>query len=96
MAFVCDIGDVAVIQTVFTTSAGATVDPSEVILYLKTPSGTVGTYTRSAAQVSNPAVGTYRYNGTITESGYWSVRWVGTGAAVAADQSRFFARSVNT
>ena len=96
MAFACDVGDVVQIQTVFTTAAGATVDPTEVVLYLRSPSGSVGTYTYSAGAVTRPAQGTFRYNGTTTESGYHSVRWIGTGAANAADQSRYFARQINT
>lgn len=94
--FACDVGDIVYIQNVFTNSTGGTVDPSEVILYLADPSGSVGTYKYSAAEVSRQSQGSYYYNGTITQAGYWSVRWRGTGAAVAAEQSRFFAREVNT
>lgn len=93
--FACDVGDVAHIQNVFTDTTGGTVDPSEVILYLALPSGSVGTYTYSAGQVSRQSQGSYYYNGTVTASGYWNARWVGTGAAVAAAQDRFFARGTN-
>lgn len=96
MAASFDIGDVVLIQTVVTTSAGVLVNPSEVLLYLAPPGGAVGTYTLSAGQVSNPSVGTFRYNGTVTSAGYHNVRWVGTGAADFADQSRYFARTRNT
>lgn len=94
--FACDVGDVAYIQNVFTNSTGGTVDPSEVILYLSPPSGSVGTYTYSAGSITRQSQGTYYYNGTVTTAGYWNVRWVGTGAAVAASQDRFFARGTNT
>lgn len=94
--FACDVGDVVRIQNVFTNATGGTIDPTEVILYWQAPSGIVGTYTYSLAQVSRQSQGTFYYNGTIAESGYYQVRWVGTGAAVAASQDRFFAREVNT
>ena len=94
--FACDVGDVVRIQNVFTDASGGTVDPTEVILYLAPPSGAVGTYKYSASEVTRQSQGSFYYNGTITASGYWNVRWVGTGAAVAAEQSRFFANEVNT
>lgn len=94
--FSCDVGDVIRIQNVFTDASGGTVDPSEVILYLGVPTGSVGTYSYSGGAVQRQAQGSYYYNGTVDASGYWAVRWLGTGAAVAAAQDRFFAREVNT
>jgi hypothetical protein len=90
-----DIGDVVRIQTVVTNAGGTLVDPTEVLLYLHIPSGSVGTYTYSGGAVQKQSQGTYYYNGTVTESGYWNTRWVGTGAADFADQSRYFAREIN-
>lgn len=94
--FVCDVGDIVYIQNVFTNATGGTVDPSEVILYLHPPTGAVGTYTYSGGQVVKQSQGTYYYNGTITQPGYHNVRWIGTGAAVAASQDQFFAHQINT
>lgn len=94
--FACDVGDVVRIQNVFTNATGGTVDPTEVILYLATPAGSVGTYLYSTAQVARQSQGSFYYNGTVETSGYYQVRWVGTGAAVAAAQDRFFARELNT
>ena len=96
MAASFDIGDVVRIQTIITNSAGVLVDPSEVLLYLHIPSGSVGTYTYSAGAVQKQSTGTYYYNGTVGESGYYNTRWVGTGAADFGDQSRYFARQRNT
>jgi hypothetical protein len=95
MMFVCDVGDVPAIKTVFTDANGTAIDPTTITLYLKPPSGAVGTYTYPA-DVTKLSAGTYSYNGTATAAGYWSVRWVGAGAAVAAEQSIYFVRSVNT
>ncbi len=95
MASSFDIGDVVYIQTVVTNSGGTLINPTEVLLYLAPPSGAVGTYTLSGGQVSNPSVGTFTYNGTVTSAGYWNVRWVGTGAADFGDQARYFARQNN-
>lgn len=94
--FACDVGDVVYHQIVFTNASGGTVDPTEVILYLAPPSGAVGMYKYSLAEVTRQSQGTFYYNGTVTVSGYHNVRWVGTGAAVAAEQSTFFARGTNT
>ena len=94
--FACDVGAVIAHQMVFTNSSGGTVDPSEVILYLAPPTGAVGTYTYSGGNVTRLAQGSYSYNGTVTQAGYHNIRWLGTGAAVAAEQRRFFARSTNT
>lgn len=95
--FVCDVGDVVRLQNVFTDAAtGGTVDPSEVLLYLRRPDATVGTYSYSAGDVARLAQGSYSYNGTITQTGYHTVYWRGTGAAVAAAQDRFFARGSYT
>ncbi len=94
--FVCDVGDVAYIQNVFTNSGGTAVDPTSITLYLEPPVGGVGTYTYAAAQVQRLAEGTYYYNGTATMGGYWQVRWTGDGAVIAASQSRYFVRETNT
>jgi len=94
--FTCDVGDVPAIKTVFTDANGAVIDPTTITLYLKPPSGAVGTYTYAAAQVTKVASGTYSYNGTATMAGYWNVRWVGDGAAVAAEQGIYFVRGTNT
>ena len=95
MASSFDIGDVVRIQVVVTTSAGVLVDPTEVSLYLHPPTGAVGTYTYSAGQVQRQSLGTFYYNGTVTASGYYNTRWVGTGAADFGDQSRYFVRQTN-
>jgi hypothetical protein len=95
MAASFDIGDVVRIQTVVTNAGGTLVDPSETILYLHIPSGSVGTYTYSGGAVQKQSQGTYYYNGTVTESGYHNARWVGTGAADFGDQSRYFVRQTN-
>jgi hypothetical protein len=94
--FTCDIGDVPRIKVVFTDDAGAVVDPTTIVLYLKPPTGAVGTYTYAAGDVTRQAAGTYYYQGTVTQAGYYNTRWIGAGAAVAAEQSRFFARGSNT
>lgn len=95
--FTCDVGDVARIKTVFVDAdTGATVDPTTVVLYLQPPTGAVGTYTYAGGDVTRQSQGTYYYNGTVTQPGWWEARYVATGAAVAAEQSRFFCRGTNT
>ena len=95
MAFSCDIGDVPYIVCTFTNAGGTLIDPTTITLYLQQPSGSVGTYTYASGSVIRAAAGSYTFNGTATEAGYWDVRWVGAGAAVAAQQGRYFVRSTN-
>lgn len=96
MAFSCDVGDIPYIVCTFTNSVGTVIDPTTITLYLEQPSGSVGTHTYASGSIIRAASGTYTYNGTATEAGYWNVRWVGNGAAVAAQQGRYFVREVNT
>ena len=96
MAFSCDVGDIPYIACTFTNAAGAVIDPTTITLYLEQPNGTVGTYTYASGSVAKLSTGTYTFNGTATEAGYWNCRWVGDGAAVAAQQGRYFVRGVNT
>lgn len=95
--FTCDVGDIPQIKNVFTdASTGATVDPTEVFFYLRRPDGIVGTYTYTSGSVVRLSQGTYYYNGTATMPGYWDARWQGSGAAVAAEQARYFVRGTIT
>ena len=96
MAFSCDVGDVPYIVCTFTDSAGTVIDPTTITLYLEKPSGSVGTYDYASGSVAKLSTGTYTFNGTATEAGNWNVRWVGDGAAIAAQQGRYFVREVNT
>jgi hypothetical protein len=96
MPFSCDVGDVPQIKVVWTTAAGVAVDPTTITLYLRVPSGSVGTYTYASGSVAKLSTGTYTYNGTVTQAGYHNVRWVADGSAVAAQQDRYYAREVNT
>lgn len=96
MPFTCDVGDIPYIVCTFTDNVGTVIDPTTVVLYLQNPSGSVGTYTYASGAVIRPAAGTYTFNGTATEAGFWDVRWVGDGAAIAAQQGRYFVREVNT
>ena len=96
MPFSCDVGDVPYIQVIFTNAGGTAIDPTTITLYLEKPTGSVGTYTYASGSIARAAAGSYTYNGTATEAGYWNCRWVGDGAAVAAQQGRYFVRSINT
>ncbi len=83
-----DIGDVAVLRGVFTTSAGAAVDPTAVRVFVKAPDGTETIYTYGVdLGVIKDSTGAYHFNLALTEKGSWFYRWVGTGAAVAAGES---------
>jgi hypothetical protein len=90
--FACDIGDVALIKCIFTNTSGAAIDPTTITLYLTQPSGSIGTYTYANGDIAKLSTGTYTYNGTAGLAGYYTGRWVGDGAAVAAERSRYFVR----
>lgn len=94
--FSCDVGDIPFIKVVFTDANGTVIDPTTITLYVQQPDRSVGTYDYASGSVQRLAAGTYTFNGTATMPGYWNVRWVGDGAAIAAEQSQYFVRNINT
>lgn len=65
------------------------VDPTTITIYYKDPSGNITELSGTDSDVTNSSTGVYYTDITIDESGTWIYRFVGTGAAVAADEGYF-------
>lgn len=84
-----DIGDLdmlyprdstIVITGTFTNSTGTPVDPTDVVLQIHRPNGTVNQYKYSLAQVTKNGVGNYSKQVVLDTAGEFVYRWTGTGS----------------
>ncbi len=73
---------------------GALVDPADVFLDVKDPSGTVTTYEFGVdAGLTNPSTGYYLYDAIdLDDDGEWYLQWRGEGIYQAATQLRIAVR----
>lgn len=85
-----DVGDTWVPQATFTVS-GTPTDPTTLTLKIRNAAGTITTITENTpAAPTLPIVrvsaGVFKHNGiTLDASGYWAVKFTGTGAAAASE-----------
>lgn len=86
----CDIGDLVQLSAAFVNAAGAATDPTAVTLAIRDPTGALVT---PAPTPVHGATGAYTYDLAITASGVWRYRFAGTGAVVAAEEAKVFARA---
>lgn len=70
------------------SEAGALDDPGLVSCKVRTPAGVVTTYV--APSVVNDGVGLYHLDFDITESGLWTVEWIGDGSGPNVVECRSF------
>jgi len=85
-----DIGDSIKSSAAFATAAGVATDPTVIAVSYKIGSGDVTTKTYiTDAEVIKDSTGNYHIDLTATV-GMWYIRWVGTGAVVAAAESSFY------
>ena len=82
-----DIGDVPRLTARFTDAAGVPADPGAVALRIVKPDGTVLTPTPVSSEV-----GTWTHDLSLDLSGWWTYRFIGTGANAAAEEGRLFVR----
>lgn len=86
-----DVGDLVHITADFTNQAGSPTDPTAVICKIKTPGGTVTTYTYGTdPEIVKDSVGSYHLDHIATQEGTYKYRWEGTGAVQAAEDGRFY------
>lgn len=83
-----DIGDVVELEGKFTDVAGAPANPGAVALRVRKPDGSVLTPTPTSS-----VVGTWSATLSVDLSGWWTFRFIGTGANAAAEEGRFFVRA---
>lgn len=85
-----DKGDVLRVQGVYTNAAGTAIDPSVPMFSVKTPAGTVTTYTYPTdAQLVRLSAGTYYLDVRFTLSGYWTVRMHSSGTGEASEEREY-------
>lgn len=82
-----DVGDVVRLSVAF-TSGGDAVDPDNVAVRVRTPSGT-----ESSVAVVRTAAGNYTADITVNEPGVWWYRVSGEGDASSASEHSFLART---
>lgn len=86
----CDIGDLVALAAAFVNAAGSPADPTTVTLAIRDPTGAL---VDPAPTPTHGATGAYTYDLAITRAGVWRYRFAGTGAVVAAEEAKVFARS---
>jgi hypothetical protein len=84
------VGNLVHISVVFTTTAGAAIDPTVVKCLVRTPAGVTTTYTYGTdAALVKAAVGSYYLDVDANAEGIWNYRWYSTGTGQAADDGVF-------
>lgn len=83
-----NLGTAVTVSTIFSVSSTNT-DPTTITLEITDPSANTDTYTYALSQVVKDATGQYSKEFTPDEAGLWRYRWVGTGAVIAANMSKF-------
>jgi hypothetical protein len=85
-----DRGDLVRLTATFTVSSVPT-DPTSVMLYVRSPTGTLTTLTYGVdAAIVKASTGVYRYDYSASAVGNVTFRWASTGTAQAASQDSFF------
>jgi hypothetical protein len=84
-----DIAEPIRLRGTFTNNAGVAADPTTVTLKLKLPSGQIVTATYAAGEVTRSSTGIYYYDWTTTMRGRHYYQFVGTGAAIAVEETFF-------
>ena len=78
------VGDLVMLQATFSNIDRVLTDPTTITLSVRDPGGTITAYTYAGGDVTRFEAGIYRYSLSITTSGQWIYRWVGTGSVQAA------------
>jgi hypothetical protein len=85
-----DIGDTAHFQIEFRNAAKALADPTTVTLVVRAPDGVETSYAVGGGVVIKDSVGMYHGDVSLTKSGRWAWKWVGTGSVAAVDEGAIF------
>jgi len=83
-----DVGDVARLSVTFTSLAGVLADPTVVTLTVQAPDNA-----QTTPAVTHDSTGKYHYDLSITQSGVYLYRYVGTGAVAAVEEGQITVRS---
>ena len=85
--YVYDVGDGVRAIATFKNLSGVVADPPAVTFQLKDPAGTITT-----PAVTQASTGVYRADFTLSTEGFWYLRFVGTGAVIAAYEQKIKVR----
>lgn len=89
-----NIGDVVSLEGAFTNQSGNAVDPGQVGFKIKSPTGTITTYTYPAdAQIIRDSTGNYHVNWEPDRAGIWVWRFEGLVSNKAAEEQTFIVRA---
>lgn len=82
------VGTRAKVTAAFTNTAGAAANPTTVVAQVRDPSGEITTYTYGTdSQPTRTSTGVYVLEFDLDTEGQWQVRFAGTGAVVAAQET---------
>jgi hypothetical protein len=87
--FSCDLGDVVRLFADFTTIDGMLLDPQNITVFVKSPTGIVVQYT---SEIIRTGVGQYYLDVITTTSGTWCYRWEATGTGQCAAEQTFMVK----
>ena len=104
---VYDVGDTVRVwgtfkAATFTVTSGvpsatyALTDPTATSLLVIEPDGTRTTYTYAGGGVTKHSSGVFYRDIALDASGEWTIRWAGTGAAAATDETMIKAKATRT
>jgi len=74
----------------------ALTDPTTVSLVVTEPDGTRTTYTYAGGGVTRHSSGVFYRDISLASAGEWALRWAGTGAAAATEESMLKARATRS
>jgi hypothetical protein len=77
------VGDGVDLTVEFRNSSGVLTDPTDVVLQLRTPTGTTSQYKYSTAGVTRVSTGIFTRRVTASEPLLWMYRFIGSGALSA-------------
>lgn len=81
------VGDTVVLKaTIRRNSDSALADPTNVLVAVTDPNGTVTTYTYLLSQIVKVSTGIYTYDLLVPTAGFWSYKFTTTGAVVTASE----------
>ena len=93
MAEIYNLGDLVRVTCTFrTVASNALIDPTEVYLSVRDPSGTVTTYQYSVSGITKDSTGVYHRDIDVDDAGDWYYRWHSTGTGQAGRETKFIAR----
>lgn len=87
-------GDVVRLSCVFSVS-GTNTDPTTITLSVKDPTSAITAYVYGSSAMVRDAAGAYHFDLTISISGNYFYRYVGTGTVVAASEGQIISGPSN-